>query len=150
MGTRWTTARTLGIGVVHQVAEINGLSTLITATETRTAVGGLLAQTTNIGRRSRDEFGLIPEFGLNVGCQITCHLRAYVGYSILYWRNDTIRPGSIIDRAVVESLIPTIGRPLAATTGVPARADFANRPLFSFRDVDFWAQGVSAGLEFSF
>ena len=101
------------------------------------APGGLLALPSNIGRFSRDRFGLIPEVNLNVGYQLTDHLRLFVGYDILYWSN-VVRPGDQISR----SINPT--QQLGGTLmGVAA-------PLPQFHTTDFWAQGVSLGLDLQF
>ncbi len=133
----------LGLGVVHQTLDVQGSTTLTTATARTTAAGGLLAQTTNIGRRSQDEFGIIPEAGLTVGCQITRHVRAFVGYSILYWRDDVLRPDSEMTRRVDRALIPASG-PIVAPLGTETR------PAPQLREVDFWLQGVHFGVELGF
>jgi hypothetical protein len=136
---------TLALGDMHQTVNIAGAShvTPPTPTGVSTLVGGLLAQKTNIGSHSRDEFGIVPEIGLNVGWQFNGHLRAHIGYSILYCRSDVLRPGAQIDRAVTPELVPTL------STGLIPPGP-TSRPAFGFRDQDFWAQGINAGVEFSF
>ncbi len=106
--------------------------------------GDLFALSSNIGHYSRNEFSVVPEVGLNLGYQITDHIRARVGYSFLYWSN-VLRPGDQIDRTVDLSLVPsTFPRGIPAVAGVsPARP--LPPPL---RSTDFWAQGFNAGLEF--
>jgi hypothetical protein len=106
----------------------------------RTAVGGLLALPTNIGHFSRDRFSVVPEIGVNLGYQLTDHLRAYVGYNFLYWTN-VVRPGAQIDRVLDVTLIPNFPVPGAVPTG-------QNRPMVPFKENDFWAQGINFGLEF--
>ena len=96
---------------------------------------GLLAQSTNSGRFTRDMFSVVPEIGVNVGYQITDNLTAYVGYNFLYWTN-VARPGDQIDRTINISQLS--GGNLAG----PAR------PVFTPRATDFWAQGVNFGLAF--
>src|SRR5205814_3879777 len=87
----------VAIGNVNQVVTING-ATAITqiGTPTLTLPGGLLAQQTNIGRYSRNDLGLIPEIGANVGYQLTPRLRATFGYTFLFWAN-VARAGEQID-----------------------------------------------------
>jgi len=97
--------------------------------------GGFLALPSNIGRYNSTEFAVVPEVGLTVGYQLTPRVRVMMGYSFLYWTN-VARPGDEIDLAVNTSQ-PPLGTGLV---GQP-------RPAFSFNDSDFWAQGLSFGVE---
>jgi hypothetical protein len=105
-------------------------------------LGGLLAVNSNIGQRSRNEFSVVPEVGLNVGYQVTDHIRAFVGYNFLYWSN-VVRPGDQIDRVVDVNRVPAF-----LPAGVTAPPVFPPRPAPLFRDTDFWAQGANVGLEY--
>jgi hypothetical protein len=104
--------------------------------------GGFLALPTNIGHFSRDRFSFVPRVGVNFGYQVTQNLRAFVGYTFLYW-TDVIRPGEQIDRVLNLSQNPTFGHPGAALFG-PAR------PEVLFKETDFWAQGINFCIEFRF
>lgn len=107
-----------------------------------TASGGLLAlEGTNIGSYNRTAFSIVPEVGVSVGYQLTQHCRVYVGYNLLFWTN-VARPGDQIDRTVNPRFLPFYDAPDARTG--PAR------PAFAFRDTNFWAQGLVAGLEWRF
>ena len=131
----------VALGVMHQTADIMGQTVLNTITGTPTTTsGGLLALPSNIGSHSRDEFGIVPEAGINIGFQITENLRVHVGYSVLYFRSDILRASNSIDHSVDPNQIPTFSTSPTTST----------RPLFTFRDADFWAQGLNAGIEFSF
>jgi hypothetical protein len=133
----------VALGSNHEIVSIFGGSTLINGpVGTMTSVAsGKLALPTNIGRYSRDEFAVVPEVVINLGYQVTQHLKASVGYSFLYW-SDVSRPGDQIDRTVNPTQIPG---PLGNSVLVgPAR------PTFAFRGTDFWAQGINFGLEFSY
>src|SRR5262249_15573982 len=98
---------------------------------------GLLAQPTNSGRFSRDVFSVVPEFGINVGYQLTDYCTAYVGYNFIYWTN-VVRPGDQIDFSVNPSQLS--GNPLIGTS----------RPTLVARNSDFWVQGVNVGLAFRY
>jgi len=129
----------LALGLIHQVADINGYTNVLSPTGTTTIFqGGLLALRSNIGRRSQDELAFIPEVGLNVGWQWTPWLKLTAGYSFL-WISTVARAGEQIDPVVNESQFPIRagGAPLVG----PAR------PAFNFFETDFWAQGLSFGLE---
>jgi hypothetical protein len=130
----------IGFGDTHQSVNIMGSSTVTTpAGATTVASGGLLALPSNIGHYTRDEFSVVPELGLNIGYQFTDHVRAYIGYTFLYW-SDVVRPADQINLNINSTMIPT-----SVTTPVgPAR------PTFSFRDTDFWAQGINFGVQVRF
>jgi hypothetical protein len=106
-------------------------------------LGGLLALDTNIGSRTKDVFSVVPEVGLNIGYQMTDHLRAFVGYNFLYWSN-VIRPGDQIDPFIDITHIPAFIPPSAMGQIPPAAA----RPAVLFKETDFWAQGINVGMEF--
>jgi len=133
---------TVALGGTDQHVRISG-ATVVNLPDGTTATlpGGLLALPTNIGDYRRDRFSVVPEVRLNIGYQVTQHLRAFVGYTFLYW-TQVVRPGEQIDVAVNSTQVPTsvLSGPL---TG-PAR------PAFNFRQSDFWAQGLNLGLEFRF
>jgi hypothetical protein len=130
------------MGVNHQVVEIRGLSELTDATgaTTERAPGGVLAQRTNIGRYSRDEFALVPEIGLQAHYDVLSWLRATVGYNLLYC-TSVARPGDAIDRRIDIRQVPI------DPSFSPGAASTAQRPRFDFRDSDFWAHGLNFGVE---
>jgi hypothetical protein len=125
-------AAKLALGVMHQLVDVSG-TTAVTAAGAATptvSAGGLFAQPgINLGQHTRDEFGIVPEVGFNVGYQFRDHVRTHIGYSIIYWRTDVVRPGTQIDRVV---------QPPGTTAA------------FNFKDQDFWVQGINAGVEFGF
>jgi hypothetical protein len=126
---------TVALGVTQQFVSIDG-STVSSAPfqGSTTAPGGLLAQTSNMGRFSHDVFSVVPEIGINVGYQFTNHIRGFVGYNFLYW-SSVVRPGNQIDPVVNPNLIP------------PSQPGGPQRPTFNFNGSDFWAQGITFGLD---
>jgi hypothetical protein len=46
----------------------------------------------------------VPEAGIDVGYQLTRHLRAKAGYTFIYW-TDVVRPGDQIDPTTNNSLV---------------------------------------------
>jgi hypothetical protein len=131
---------TVGLGWNNQSTEISG-STTITPPggPSTTYSGGLLTQPSNIGRYTSTRFVVVPEVGLKLGCQVTEHTRAWVGYNFLYV-SDVVRSGDAIDLRVNTNQIPPRNAPV---TGPAVPAYTGNR-------TDFWAQGLSVGLEFRF
>jgi hypothetical protein len=131
-----------GLGVTQQSSDVAG-STLITQPGQAPVVrpGGLLALPTNSGHFTRDQFAFAPELGVNLAYQVTPNLRAFVGYSFLYWQH-VARPGDQIDRVVNPTQLPL--------SGGPPQLVGAARPAQVLRDTDFWAQGFNIGVEFRY
>ena len=104
-------------------------------------LGGLYALNSNIGHYKHSNFAVVPEFGLNVGYDVTSHMRAFVGYNFLYW-SSVARPGKQIDRTLDENRIPnfTINRTVATAT--------ETRPIGKVESESFWVQGINFGLLF--
>ena len=130
----------IGIGATEQTVDITGFTSTNQGGVVTTSANGLLTRVGpngNTGRHTRDEFSIVPEIGLNLGYQLTTHVRCFVGYDFLYWTN-VVRPGNQIDTFVDPNQV------LSNPAGSPG----ANRPAFNFHNSDFWAQGVTVGLEF--
>lgn len=137
---RWTVDMVgkLALGDTHQNLQIQGNTTI---NNTPFANSGFLALASNSGTYQRDVFAVVPEVGINLGFKFTDHIQASLGYSFLYW-SRVVRPGDQIDLGLNQNLIPT-----SATFG---NAGGPARPAVSFRETDFWAQGVNFGLELRF
>jgi hypothetical protein len=130
----------VALGSSHEVIEIHGRTAIDTAPATVTSAG-LLALSSNGGRYARDHFAVVPELGINLAVQITDRLQAFIGYTYLYW-SQVARPGDQADPHLNPGLVPT-----STTFNVPGGP---SRPAFSFRDADFWAQGINIGMEFRY
>ena len=127
----------LAFGNNRQTARIAGNTVITDTTGSNNFTGGLLAQRSNIGEFSQDEFAISPDIYVGLGYQLTDHLRAMVGYNFLYLSN-VIRPGGIIDTDVNPNLLPPEEPNI---TGVL-------RPEFAFDTTDYWAMGISVGGEY--
>ena len=132
----------IALGNSQQTVGIDGVTRLFTGAQGLVVEtpGGLISPLNNLGGNKRDHLAFAPEVGLRAGYQATEHFRVFVGYSFLYL-SSVARAGDQID-LVVNPLRQPLGGSLV-TTG-PAR------PAFVFQSTDFWAQGVSAGLEFRY
>ncbi|TWT47289.1 BBP7 family outer membrane beta-barrel protein [Botrimarina hoheduenensis] len=125
----------IALGVTDQEVRINGTTT----SNGVTSNGGLLAQSTNIGVYSRDQFSVLPELSARLAYRITPRLRASVAYSLLFWSN-VVRPGDQIDFSVDSRVIePAIGSP-----------DTYRHPNFAFNDTSIWAHGFNFGLDYQY
>jgi hypothetical protein len=117
----------VALGTNHEEVNISGFDTPVGGV---TTPGGIYTNPSNIGRTLHDEFTVIPEVQVKIGFALTNYLRATVGYDFLYW-NQVVRPGNQIDARVL---------PVGNPTDIPAR----------FNRTDFWAHGVSFGIEWQF
>jgi hypothetical protein len=133
----------IALGVTQQLTTIEGATTLTTpGAPSSTAPGGILAQPTNIGAHYQQEFSVVPEAGLTASYQVAPWLQARIGYSFLYWTN-VVRPGNTIDRTVNVNQVPSDQAYGTLPGGL-------NRPQFTSTQSDFWAQGITFGLLFSY
>lgn len=120
----------LALGSVHQQVKIDGWTTIVTPdpnSQTFESAGGLLSQPTNIGYRSRNEFGVLPELGVNLQYHVTEQFSLTLGYTLVCF-SRLLRTGDQID-TVIDVTPP------------------AERPAAILRDTGFWAQGISFGAQ---
>jgi len=139
----------VALGSMNQTIDINGATTGFTPgakdfINVVNAPGSVFAQATNSGVHSRNVFGVVPEAEFKLGYNITRNIQGYAGYNLLYL-NNVARPGAMIDHNTNPSqfgggFTPGAPRPLV---GAPA-------PNFSFQRSDFWAQGVTFGVQVKF
>jgi hypothetical protein len=120
----------VALGSMHEVVEIHGAASGASQLGVNPSVPfGLLAGPASSGHFSHDVFAAVPEGGLDIGVQLTEHLRLHGGYTFLYASN-VVRPGDQVT-------------PPSNSVGVLPAAPVT--PQLS--QADFWAQGVSLGLE---
>ena len=130
----------VAIGNTQQTADVIGSTTVSSGGVTQTLPGGLLTQAgTNIGHYSQNRFSVVPEVGLTLGYQVTDWMRLTAGYNFLYWSN-VMRPGDQVNVNVNRTLLPFRGGAV-----VPGA-----QPAFLGRTTDYYAQGVTFGMLFTF
>jgi Putative beta barrel porin-7 (BBP7) len=137
---KWTLGVTakVAVGETFQTIDVSGVTRQ--SLPSNTFAGGFFAQPSNIGRRTVDHLSAISELNLRAGCQVTSCLRAFVGYDVMCW-TQVARPGDQIDRATNPTQSPVFGA--GTLTG-------AARPAWLTNSTGFYAQGISAGLEFRY
>jgi len=91
----------VGLGLTHSTVDITG-STRITPAGGVPVVlpGGNLALPTNIGSRSHDSFSWVPSSGSMSAINSPDNVRAFGGYTFLYWNDVSSDRGDQIDRVV--------------------------------------------------
>jgi hypothetical protein len=128
----------VAVGGTFADVDIDGTNTIaVPAVAPVTSVGGVYAQPTNIGSHSSSRFSVVPELDANVSYRVNTHLRAFAGYSLLYW-TGVVRPGGAIDSTINTSQLG--GFPLIGAARPQARLD----------TTDYWAHGLNAGLVYEF
>jgi hypothetical protein len=133
---KWLTK--VAVGENFEATSINGSTTVTFPTGQATRfIGGLLTAQPNIGNLGRDYGTIIPEFGAQIGCQLTRHVRGWVGYTLLFW-NDALYAGKQIDQTVNTNL-------LAPNNPFQPVGPF--RPNAVIQSTALWAQGIDVGLE---
>ena len=134
---------TVALGDVFEQLEIAGGQTVTTPGGVQAFNGGLYALPTNSGTFTRNKFAVLPEVGFQVGYFLTPHWRVGVGYNFLYLSN-MIRPADQIDPGLDVTKIPNFNLP-----GGPAVNPLPYpRPAPTFRETDFFLQGISFSLQF--
>jgi hypothetical protein len=128
----------IAIGNNHQTVTVDG-ETVRTPLGgvSKTFDAGILASGPNGGVYQRDDFTVIPELNLELGYQLNCHWRAFIGYDIIYWGAVT-RAADQIDLNVDSRNIPP-----TTEGGLPF-------PQFPGKQSAYWAQGINLGAEFRF
>ncbi|MGL6073383.1 MAG: BBP7 family outer membrane beta-barrel protein [Fimbriiglobus sp.] len=111
-----------GFGVTQSVNTVSG--NIATVPGGQSLATGVLANASNIGRYTRQDFAFAPEINSAISYAVTDALRLTVGYNFLYL-SKTVRAPEQIDLGIL------------TTTGNP------------FRNItsDFWMQGLMLGME---
>jgi hypothetical protein len=141
---RWSVdgRSTIAFGTVSQSASIDGAQTLHFADGTTQMVhGGLLAVNgANIGHWTQNRFAVAPEVGINLGYQLTSHMKVFVGYNFLYL-SSAVRPGGAIDPYIDAARVPNLLPP--GSNAVPVTPV---RPMPQLTTSGYFVQGISFGL----
>ncbi|HZZ79667.1 MAG TPA: BBP7 family outer membrane beta-barrel protein [Gemmataceae bacterium] len=137
---RWSAGLSgkIALGANHQISEIRGGNVLI---GTPAMLGGFLTQPSNIGRNSFTAFSAVPQFGANIGFNVTQRCTIFAGYDFLLW-TYVARAGDQIDRVLNLSQ--------SAQFGQGQLSNVIGRPEAVFHHSDFWAQGISFGLQYRY
>jgi len=137
---RWTLGllAKLALGSTRSRATIDGSTVVaVPGQPSVTYDGGLLALPTNMGHYQQNNFSVMPELGVTLGYDLTPRLKATFGYTFLYW-SQVARPADQIDLDINTSQFP------------PGDLSGIASPEMSFVTGDFWAQGLSFGLDYRF
>jgi Putative beta barrel porin-7 (BBP7) len=130
----------VSMGRTYRTATVAGATSLdIPPAAPVVLPGGFLALSTNSSNFSTSDWTVVSEAMVRVGYQVTDRLRAYVGYSALYWPN-VYRAAGQIDSVVNPGLLP----PPIVPPGGPVH------PLFPDRKSALWVHAALVGLEWRY
>jgi hypothetical protein len=136
----------VALGATHQVVNIQGdISQVgpnpLVPPGLGTFPGGLFTQSSNIGKRNADRFTVLPSLEVKLSYEINEQTRVFVGYDVMYW-DQVVRPGNQINHDVNLTQNAVLDPSGVGKLVGPAQ------PAPLFKRSDFWAQGISVGLEF--
>jgi hypothetical protein len=130
----------VALGASNDVLNVNGGFVSYNFQGTmRSGPEGIFAQPANEGRFSSVHFAVVPEVQLKVGYDITPSTRITLGYDFLF-DSSVIRPTDQVNRNIPKGQTFLQGGNIVSTTS-PARI---------FRLTNFFAQGISVGMQFRF
>lgn len=130
----------LGLGDSHEVLRVSGYySDSGAAFASSGGPYGIFAMPANEGAFTRNEFAVLTQAQVKLGYELTPWLQLTLGYDVLY-ESNVIRPTDQISRAIPKGQTFQQDGTAASTTS-PARL---------LRSTDFYAQGLTAGLQASF
>ncbi|MFO0863057.1 MAG: BBP7 family outer membrane beta-barrel protein [Gemmataceae bacterium] len=136
----WSLGLLAKVALGRQVRESNvsgGQQSFVPGQTASIQQGGVLALTSNIGTRSKSDWSVLPELGVNLGYQVTTNMKLTFGYSLLLMQGIS-RASDQIDINVNPGLLPP------STLSNPAF------PAPLLRRDDVWIQSLNLGLEFVF
>lgn len=128
----------IAMGVNDMTLRVEGLTSRSDSATIYPA--GILANAANVGRFHDSRFAYVPEGQFSVGWWFTPNLRLKVGYNVLYI-SDVIRPGSQISNAVNPAAVPV--DPVYGSSPITRTAP-------QFLRTDFWAEGITFGIDFRY
>lgn len=126
-------------GLARQTVGVAGGYTSINFGPQASGPEGIFAQPSNEGRRSSSRFAVVTEAGLSVSYDLTSNIALTLGYEHLYY-SSVVRPTDQIDRNVPKGQTFLQAAPTISTTS----------PSRRFHTTDFYAQGITLGLQLRF
>lgn len=123
----------VGVGNNISVTDIRGHS----VTGSTHSAGGLLALPTNIDRHSRHTFEVVPQLNARLRLVAKGHFFVQVGYDMIYW------PKVAFSGEQVDLNLNITQQDSGTLSGTHA-------PIFNLNNKDFWAQGIAAGIYFTY
>ncbi len=131
----------IAAGYVHRDVFIAGNQTVsVPGAAPVTQTGGVYALSSNIGTHGSNDWGLLPELGINLAWQVNPYMRLNVGYTIL-WLDRVARAADQVNLTLNPNLFPPAG----------ANPVGPNQPAFTETNrQDVRIQALSVGLTLTY
>jgi hypothetical protein len=147
----------LGIGVQHQVVTINSSTTqtfvvnstngatTTTSKQVQNYAAGVLFSPYDVGRHSRNQFGLIPELNLKLGYRLFDRLKITAGYDFLMMAN-------VLRASNQTQLIPYTSQSNYSGLAVQQQSSSQSIqiPAFTFDNSNLIINGLNVGMQLDF
>ncbi len=123
----------VALGADEQTIRNKGTRIFQTPQQRQVQDFGLFVQPSNSGEFDRTSFDVVTELRLNVGFDVTRHIRLQGGYTLLTWDGPVRAGDQVVGINQSQTRPQGLQGPLA--------------PLPQFREDFFWAHGTNVGLE---
>lgn len=127
----------IGAGAMTQSVVLSSFTTTTSGAGVLSGPGGLIGPVFGTINQGHTRYAVVPEFCVNLGYQWAPWLRTTLGYNFMYI-STVARPGDQIGFSSSATNFQIAGSASTAS---------AIQPTFQYRDSDFWAQGLNAGVE---
>lgn len=142
----------MALGYIHETANIQGHAMTSNGTlffpvhgfTNRIINGGIFAQPSNIGKFHKNHFAIVPELDLKLGYHVNNYVNLLTSYGFMYI-SSIARPGNQINRKINTTRTGLADASRASGTRIAKIGP--SSPSFKFHHSNFFAQGVSIGLE---
>ncbi len=132
-------AAKVGLGTNQEQLEGQGFTLLTDSTGASLSRNGGLFAPSNLSLLDSAKLGFMTEVNVRIGYRITERWVASAGYTLLYWTN-VLLPGGQINPVIDPRTLPS------SLSYNPAIAP----PPFQLHATDYWAQGLTFGLEYRY
>lgn len=130
----WRMLAKVGLGNMHQSAQLSGQQIIDDGVTPLVSNTGLLVQSTNRGLFAQDKFAAVPELNLNGIYHVSPCIDLTVGYTFMLW-SHVLQPGGTID--------PDLAVNIAASP-------VTQRPINTMNDGNYWVHGLNFGIQWRF
>jgi hypothetical protein len=128
----------IGAGYLRVDAKGDGATTQQSGGSSMTQAGGVLVPPAGLAAAA-NRFSILPELNLTAGYQLTSRCRLTLGYDVLY-ASQVVRVGSLVG-PVDDRQVPQLSTFNSSVQGSASP---------QMHGSSFWAQGLTAGLEFRY
>lgn len=128
----------LGVGGMLETVRLDSVTSTVSGATVTAGPGGLLGPVVGNVNSSHVKYAVIPEFNINFGYQVTRNIRTLIGYNFMYV-TTVARPGDQISFSSSTTQF--------TIAGTQSSSGNVLQPNFTYKDTDFYVQGLTTGIE---